>query len=117
MSEHETDTRETVVDKYKATNSFAAQIQQLRQSIDGIDTEIVKLLARRFAITDTVGQLKAQAGFAPADPDREHQQVAQLRALAEQEGLDPMIVEQYHALVASVAKERHAHIAHQQLER
>ncbi|BDR54029.1 chorismate mutase [Bombiscardovia apis] len=91
--------------------SAANAIRQLRITIDKVDAAIIRLLAQRFAATDQVGGLKAQAGFAPADPAREQEQREQLRTLSLEAGLDPAIAEQYHAFVASLAKERHAQAA------
>ena len=60
-----------------------------------------------------IGQWKARAGFAPADNEREHSQIARLRTLAEQAGLDPDIAESYHTFVVSESKTRHERIAAQ----
>ena len=59
-----------------------AELAGLRQSIDNIDAALVHLLAERFKATQQVGQLKAEKGLPPSDPDRERRQVARLRALA-----------------------------------
>ena len=67
----------------------AAELQRLRHSIDNMDAALVHLLAERFAITQQVGVLKAAYGLPPADPAREAQQIARLRALAEEAQLDP----------------------------
>ncbi len=42
---------------------------------------------------------------------REHRQIARLRTLAEQAGLDPDIAESYHTFVVSESKTRHERIA------
>jgi chorismate mutase len=89
------------------------QIQQLRITIDELDANIIQLLAQRFAVTDQVGQLKAEASFAPADPAREIKQVESLRFLAQQCGLDSEIAEKYLTFVTSISKERHARFSQQ----
>ncbi|MDR2896431.1 MAG: chorismate mutase [Propionibacteriaceae bacterium] len=60
-----------------------------RQSIDNLDAALIHLLAERFRITQQVGQLKADLDLPAADPAREAEQVARLRTLASQSGLDP----------------------------
>ena len=64
-----------------------------RDTIDNLDAALVHLLAERFRCTQQVGLLKARLDLPPADPGRERQQVARLRALAEESGLDPIFAE------------------------
>lgn len=66
-----------------------------RKSIDNIDAALVRLLAERFKITQAVGAYKARAGLPPADPGREVEQIARLRALAEEAELDPEFGEKF----------------------
>ncbi|MDF7663298.1 chorismate mutase [Bifidobacterium sp. ESL0763] len=88
-----------------------ARIKQLRQSIDNVDTAIVSLLAERFTCTAEVGALKARAGFAPEDKEREKRQSERLHQVAVSAGLDPDIEERYHEFVVTEAKKRHQRIA------
>ena len=66
-----------------------------RRSIDNIDAALVFMLAERFRITQAVGVHKAEAGLPPADPAREEQQIARLRALAQDARLDPEFSEKF----------------------
>ncbi|RBP98852.1 chorismate mutase [Bifidobacterium xylocopae] len=103
--------------KLGASDSGAAaaeRIRRLRGTIDNLDAAVIRLLAERFKVTGQVGELKAQAGFAPADPAREGEQLEELRTQAVKAGLDPRIAELYHAFVAGQAKEGHARIARRQ---
>ena len=75
------------------------QLGQYRQSIDNIDAALVHMLAERFRCTQRVGALKAKHDMPPADPGREEQQVARLRALARDADLDPEFAEKYLAFV------------------
>ena len=70
-------------------------LTRYRQSIDRIDAALIFLLAERFQITKAVGEHKAQTGLPPADPNRESDQIARLRALAEQADLDPEFSEKF----------------------
>ena len=74
-------------------------LKDLRGSIDRIDAAIVYMLAERFRCTQRVGALKAKHAMPPADPKREDQQVARLRALAKDAELDPEFAEKYLAFV------------------
>ncbi|MDO5720924.1 MAG: chorismate mutase [Actinomycetaceae bacterium] len=71
------------------------ELTQARATIDNIDAALVHLLAERFRCTQNVGHIKAKYGLPPADPKREEQQVARLRALAEESGLDPTFAEKF----------------------
>ncbi len=66
-----------------------------RDSIDNIDAALVFLLAERFKVTQAVGRYKATAGLPAADPGRETEQVARLRALAVTAKLDPEFSEKF----------------------
>ena len=66
-----------------------------RKSIDNIDAALIHMLAERFRITQAVGAYKAKAAPPPADPGREHTQIARLRALAQDAELDPEFSEKF----------------------
>jgi chorismate mutase len=86
------------------------RLGQYRQSIDNIDGALVAMLAERFKITQAVGALKAELGLPPADPDREAQQIARLRELADQAGLDPEFSEKFLRFVIDEVIRHHEHI-------
>ena len=84
-------------------------LEGLRGSIDNIDAALVHLLAERFKCTQRVGVLKAEAGMPPADPAREAEQIARLRALSDASGLDPVFAEKF--LTFIIAEVIHHHTA------
>lgn len=71
------------------------ELVEIRHSIDNIDAALIHLLAERFKQTRKVGALKAREGLPPADPAREAQQIARLRALAATADLDPEFAEKF----------------------
>lgn len=87
------------------------QLARYRSSIDNIDAALVHLLAERFKVTQDVGRYKASAGLPAADVDREARQVARLRALAEESGLDPVFSEKFLRFIVAEVIHHHQRIA------
>jgi len=83
------------------------ELLRLRDSIDNIDAALVHLLAERFKCTQAVGRFKAEHGLPPADPAREAQQVARLRALAKEAKLDPDFAEKFLAFIVQEVIRHH----------
>lgn len=75
------------------------ELKRLRASIDNIDAALVYMLAERFKCTEQVGLLKAAHALPPTDLDRERQQIARLRRLAEDARLDPVFAEKFLAFI------------------
>jgi len=67
----------------------------LRRSIDNIDAALIFMLAERFKITQAVGEYKAKNALPPADPGRETEQIARLKALSREAQLDPDFSEKF----------------------
>ncbi|MDT0379956.1 chorismate mutase [Streptomyces sp. DSM 42041] len=91
--------------------SAAAQLLELRDSIDNIDAAVVHMLAERFKCTQRVGRLKADHHLPPADPDRESRQIARLRELAENAKLDPAFAEKLLNFIIAEVIRHHETIA------
>ncbi|MCB1384301.1 MAG: chorismate mutase [Nitratireductor sp.] len=70
-----------------------SRLKHFRASIDNLDAALIHILAERFRITKSVGELKAGADLPPADPAREKRQVERLRKLALDADLDPDFAE------------------------
>jgi chorismate mutase len=79
--------------------SAMESLLELRRSIDNIDAAMIHMLAERFRCTKAVGALKARHDLPPADPVREEQQIARLRALAQAADLDPDFAETFLAFI------------------
>lgn len=94
-----------------------AELVALRASIDNMDDVIIRVLAERFKITQRVGELKAEQGLPPADPAREEKQIARLRAIAADAGLDPEFAEQVLNFIVSEVVRNHEAIARRHPER
>jgi chorismate mutase/prephenate dehydrogenase len=78
------------------TNSdpdFDKKLTSLRDEIDEIDSDLVKLLQRRLAITSKVGQLKSGVGKPIYDAKREASLFAKRRQQASDAGLSPDLIE------------------------
>ena len=86
-------------------------LRKFRVRIDELDAQLIRLLAERFEITKDVGAYKAEAGLPPADPGREAEQVARLRALAEEVGMDPTFSEQVFRLIVDEVIRHHLRVA------
>jgi len=89
------------------------ELDRLRGSIDNLDTAIIALLAERFKITQQIGVLKRERDLAPADPDREVEQIARLRQLAIASNLDPEFAEKLLTFIVAEVVRHHEAIANE----
>lgn len=87
------------------------RLRYLRGSIDNLDAALVHLLAERFKATQQVGELKAAHNLPPADMAREAQQIARLRAMAEDAHLDPAFAEKFLNFIIDEVIRHHKAIA------
>lgn len=83
------------------------ELKRLRDSIDNIDAALIHLLAERFKFTKLVGEFKAHHGLPAADPAREAEQIARLRALAKSARLDPDFAEKFLAFIVQEVIRHH----------
>lgn len=93
-----------------ATADLPAELGELRASIDNIDAALVHLLSERFKFTKRVGVVKAEHRLPPSDPQREAQQIARLRAMAREAGLDPAFAEKFLAFIVEEVIRHHESI-------
>lgn len=88
-----------------------AELLRLRGSIDNIDAALIYMLAERFRCTKQVGVLKAAHGMPAADPSREANQVARLRALAGDADLDQAFAEKWFNFIVAEVIHHHEQAA------
>jgi chorismate mutase len=88
-----------------------AELTAIRQSIDNIDAAVIHMLAERFKFTQEVGRLKAAHGLPAADPEREREQIARLRALAVESRLDPAFAEKFLNFIIAEVIHHHERLA------
>ncbi len=86
------------------------ELNQLRASIDNLDAILVHTLAERFKLTQRVGKLKALHNMPPADKAREAEQIARLRSLADESGLDPAFAEKFLTFIVAEVIRHHEQI-------
>lgn len=71
----------------------SGKLDQLRNTIDDLDSQLVELLAKRADITRQVGEYKSQTGMPIYVPSREAELIKKRRAQAERKGVPPALVE------------------------
>lgn len=80
----------------------SASLQEVRERIDRLDAQIVRLLAERFAYARQAAAFKATAAQVPA-PERAERVIRNVRQLAAENGAPPDAVEQvYRALIGAM---------------
>lgn len=87
-----------------------AELAAHRKAIDGIDKTLLELLSNRFGHAVKIAEIKAQAGVALYDPEREAQIIRQLAtSLGDHESLTE-IVAVYEALLQLSKKAQAKHL-------
>jgi len=71
----------------------ALGISRMRQAVDMVDREIVRLFARRRGLSLAIGRVKANRGMPVQIPDREEELLTVIREEAVLQGLDPAYME------------------------
>ncbi len=90
-----------------STPDACASLAQVREQIDRIDAQIVQLLAERGGYVLAAARFKTSAEDVRA-PQRVEQVIARVRALAEQQGALPDVVERvYRELIEAFTEAEH----------
>lgn len=92
-------------------DSLPEGLRTARATIDNIDAALIHILAERFRCTQAVGALKAELGLPASDPEREARQIARLRDLASESGLDPVFAEKFLKFIVTEVIRNHEVIA------
>lgn len=86
----------------------ANSLDEVRTSIDRLDKEIIKLLAKRGAFVSQAAKLKKSSAEVAA-PARVEQVINKVRLLATQVGLEPKVAEAtYRAMIDAFIAVEHA---------
>jgi len=67
------------------------RLAALRNDIDAVDDELVRVLARRFALVEEIADIKAARGDPVVVPSRIEAVLARVEAHAKSLGLDPAV--------------------------
>jgi isochorismate pyruvate lyase len=93
-----------------AYRPLCATLAEVRQNIDALDRKIVALLAERGRYVKDAARFKRNA-FQVSAPQRQQEVIDKVRALAEEQGAYPEVIEAaYRALIAGfIAREQQDH--------
>jgi chorismate mutase/prephenate dehydratase len=80
-------------------------LEELREQIDTLDTQIVKLIARRMAIAQDIGKEKKEFGRPIEDKTRELQVLEKVKSLAQAENISPEEIQKIYQQIFSLSKE------------
>ncbi|WP_135444406.1 bifunctional chorismate mutase/prephenate dehydrogenase [Vibrio tasmaniensis] len=72
---------------------MAVELNELRDQIDGVDKQMLDLLAQRLALVEKVGEVKSEHGLPIYVPEREAAMLASRRQEAEKIGVPPQLIE------------------------
>jgi isochorismate pyruvate lyase len=68
-------------------------IQEIREAIDNLDKEIIKLIGRRFSYVKEIVKFKKKDRDSIIAKDRYNEVIEKIRMLAEENGLNPDLIE------------------------
>lgn len=87
--------------RHIATRANAEQLAAVRIAINEVDEQMVGLISRRERLVRRAGALKQDEASVRA-PARVEQVIANVRSYADQQGVDPTVVEEtYRAMIAA----------------
>ncbi len=90
------------------TTPGTRDLQELRERLEELDHDLLRLLRRRLDLVEWVVEAKLDAAWPFRDPAREERLLVRLRRLAVQERLDPHAVERLYRVILDQS------VAHQQ---
>ncbi len=85
-------------------------LKELREQIDKTDKKLVKILAKRFALTKEVGEYKKNHNLKALAEKREEQIFKTREKWAKEFDLDPVLIKKIFTMVIKEVKENHRKI-------
>lgn len=79
--------------RFDMNEKTTAELEKLRDLIDGVDQQLLLLLRKRLDLVAQVGAVKHSAGLPIYAPEREAAMLAKRRAEAETMGIQPQLIE------------------------
>ena len=92
---------------YDGDDVMKKTLKTLRREIDQIDQELIKLLAKRFKVTQKIGIYKKEYNLPPQDKKREKQLFKERKQWAEKEGLNIKLIEKIFKLIIEKVRQDH----------
>jgi chorismate mutase/prephenate dehydrogenase len=83
-------------------------LDAIRERIDAVDHELLRLLAQRMEIVSELAAVKRESGVKVRDPQRERHVLADRRDLAGQLGLSPEVVESLFRVIMWASRDQQA---------
>jgi len=80
-------------------------LDELRVKIDGINEQIIQLLAERAEVSKQIAEEKKSIGKEIYDPEREAQLIIKIKTLAKEKGLDEDLIENIFKQIMDNSKE------------
>lgn len=84
-------------------------LEVLRKEIDEINASIIALFSRRLTLAIKIGKVKKEHGLPICDHKREALQLETVRTLAEEQGLNPNVIEEIFTLFIDYTKVMESH--------
>ena len=81
------------------------ELEKMRLEIDKIDSEIVKLFAKRFAVVKQIGELKKANGVKIVDKNRWKKVLEKVENLAEKKGISTKFIHEIYEKIHDYACE------------
>ncbi len=83
------------------------ELEDLRVSLNNIDSALVCMLAERFHVTSKISQVKSELGLPPVDKIRELELFQRIEQQAEHGGLDPGFAKRIFRIIVDEVVEHH----------
>jgi len=85
-------------------------LTKLREKIDTTDEDLMKVLAKRFAVTKMVGEYKKTHNLKACAKNREEQVFKQRTIWAKEHHLNPILIKQLFATIIKEVRKNHRKI-------